>query len=136
VTANASIRKQSAQTALGTALHDDHQYHEGLGNHIEELASRASQDSPANLQGGQFNGIAEKHANAAREALTASARAHSVGLKDMALTKFNEAAHHAGNLSETVNAGNTAASDKDFGDQEDLKRDYKVSVNPKSAFGR
>lgn len=137
LTSDSSIRKQSSQASLGTALHDDPQHHAALGSHIEELASRASGDSSgANLQGSQFNGLAEKHANAAREALTASARAHSIGLKDMAVTKFNEAAHHAGDLAEAVNAGNSAASDKDFGTQEDLKRDYKVSVNPKSAFGR
>ena len=137
LTADSGIRKQAGQASLGTALHDDPQHHAGLGSHIEELASRASGNSSGgNLQGTQFDGIAEKHANAAREALTASAMAHSLGLKDMAISKFNEAAHHAGNLSETVHAGNSAESDKDFGVQEDHKRDYKISVNPKSAFGR
>lgn len=137
LTSDSSIRKQSGQASLGTALHDDPQHHAALGSHIEELASRASGDSSgANLQGTQFNGLAEKHANAAREALTTSARAHSVGLKDMAVSKFNEAINHAGDLAEAVNAGNSAATDKDFDAQETIKANYKTSVNPKSAFGR
>lgn len=137
ITSDSSIRKQSGQTAVGTALHADPQHHEALGNHIDELSSRASKDSSgANLQNSQFSGLAEKHANAAREALTASARAHSIGLKDMAVSKFNESINHAGDLAETVNAGNSAATDKDFDAQETIKANYKTSVNPKSAFGR
>ena len=120
----------------GAALHTDSQFHAKLGNHIESLVGRAQQSGTnPNIHNGQFGGITDRLANEAREALTGSAMAHSLGMKDLAVSHFQRAKVAADNLANHVNGSNVAATHEDNFTSENAFAGYKHSVTPQPTLG-
>jgi hypothetical protein len=64
------------------------------------------------LQLNQFS-KPDRETELARQALSYSARAHSLGMKDEALAHFSKAVEHAGNAAEAINESRRTAGVRD-----------------------